>query len=50
MFKKAIDELFRWLGRQAEVRDGIRCNICLERFSGLANDCACTNWGGFVGL
>lgn len=28
-----------------EVRQLQRCKICFERYAGLANDCACTNFG-----
>lgn len=39
-----------YLRIRGEAADGIRCNFCLELYTGLAQDCACTNWGGFIGI
>jgi len=28
-----------------QIREHARCNLCHELYAGLAQDCACTNWG-----
>ena len=42
--------LFSWFARRQQALDGIRCGFCEELFVGPTKDCACTNWGGFIGI
>lgn len=50
MMQRIRERLLDLWSHRREIREANRCGKCGERYVGLAQDCACTNWGGFIGI